>query len=353
MSCVRSMLKEKKLPLELWTEAVNTCVYVLNHSYTKSLENSTPYERWSGRKPNLDHLRVFGFVVHVKTTKRVNKLEDRSNWMVFIGYELGTKAYRCLDPLSFKVTISRDVVFEEYQSWDFSQQGGQRTDFTFTSAIELVNSSESSTNYQNSNSASDLPSYDQGNQDPNHGEEEDEERSERYRSIQSIYEDTREIDEEEVLFISGEESFSYEAAVKEEIWRIELKEEMESIDKNLTWDLVKPPVNCRPVGVKWIYKVKRNSTGEITRHKAHLVAKGYSKKKGKDYDEVFSPVARAESIRNLIALSAQFKWKVHHLDVKSAFLNGEIEEEIYVYQPEGFIKKGKEDYLLRLKKALY
>ena len=150
MSCVRSMLKEKKLPLELWAEAVNTCVYVLNRSYTKSSKNSTPYEKWSGRKPKIDHLRVFGSVVHVKTTKRVNKLEDRSNVMIFIGYELGTKAYRCLDPLSFKVTISRDVVFEEFQSWDFSQQGGQRTDFTFTSAIELVHSSESSTDYHNS-----------------------------------------------------------------------------------------------------------------------------------------------------------------------------------------------------------
>ena len=222
-----------------------------------------------------------------------------------------------------------------------------------SSAIELVNSSENSAIYQNSESTSDLPSNDQGNQDPIHGEEEEEERSGRYRSIQSIYEDSREIDEEEVLFISSEEPTSYEAAIKEEIWRNAMKEEMESIDKNLTWILVKPPVNCRPIGVKWIYKVKRNSTGEITRHKARLVAKGYSQKKGKDYDEVFSPVARAESIRILLALSAQFKWKVHHLDVKLAFLNGEIEEEIYVHQLVGFIKKGKEDYVLKLKKALY
>ena len=281
MSFVRSMLKEKKLPLELWAEAVNTCVYVLNRSYIKSLENSTPYEKWSGRKPSIDHLRVFGSVVHVKTKKRVNKLEDTSNVMVFIGYELGTKAYRCLDPLSFKVIISRDVVFEECQSWDFSQQGGQRTDFTFTSAIELVNSSESSTDYQNSNSTSNLPSYDQGNRDLNSGEEEDEERSKRYRSIQSIYEDTREIVEEEALFISGEEPSSYEAAVKEEIWRIAMKEEMESIDKNLTWDLVKPPV-------KWMYKVKRNSTGEITRHKARLVAIRVTvRKKGKTMMKCF------------------------------------------------------------------
>ena len=76
------------------------------------------------------------------------------------------------------------------------------------------------------------------------------------------------------MFISGEEPFSYEVAVNEEIWRIAMKEEIESIDKNLTWDLVKPPVNCRPIGVTWIYKVKRNSTGEITIHKTRLLAKG-------------------------------------------------------------------------------
>ena len=225
-------------------------MYVPNRSYTKSLENSTPYEIWSGRKPSIDHLRVFGSVDHVKTTKRVNKLEDRSSMMVFIGYELGTKAYRCLDPLCFKVTISRDVVFEELQSWDFSQQGGQCTDFTFTSAIELVNSSESSTTYQNQNSTSDLPSYDQDNHVQNSDQGEDEERSDRYRSIQSIYEDTREIDEEEAFFIFGEELSSYDTAVKEEIWRLAMKEEMEAIERNLTWDLVKPRENCRSIGVK-------------------------------------------------------------------------------------------------------
>ena len=112
MSCVRSMLKDKRLSLELWPEAVNTCVYVLNRSFAKSLLDSTPYEKWRGRKPLVDYLRVFGSVVHVKTTKKVSKLEDRSNVMILIGYEVGTKAYRCLDPTNFKLTISRDVIFE-------------------------------------------------------------------------------------------------------------------------------------------------------------------------------------------------------------------------------------------------
>ena len=113
MGLVRSMLKEKELPLEIWGEAVSTCVYVLNRSSTKGVKGKTPYEKWNKRKPNVSHLRVFGSVVFVKTTGRLSKLEDMSKCMVFLGYEAGSKAYRCLDPVTFKIHISRDVIFDE------------------------------------------------------------------------------------------------------------------------------------------------------------------------------------------------------------------------------------------------
>ena len=121
ISGVRSMLKEKKLPLKLWAEAINTCVYVLNRSTMKSLEGVKPDEKWSGRKPNVEHFQVFGSVVHVKITKKLSKLEDKSSVMIFIGYELGTKVYRCLDPSNFKVFTNRDAIFEKSQYWTFSQ----------------------------------------------------------------------------------------------------------------------------------------------------------------------------------------------------------------------------------------
>ena len=126
--------------------------------------DSTPHEKWSGRKPYVDHLWVFESVVHVKTTKKVSKLED-SSVMILIGYELGTKAYRCFDPISFKVTISKDVIFEESQSWDFSQQSGQRVDLTLTSTINLVNSSKFSADNQDSNTTSIIPTNEQRDQD--------------------------------------------------------------------------------------------------------------------------------------------------------------------------------------------
>ena len=113
------------------------------------------------------------------------------------------------------------------------------------------------------------------------------------------------------------------------------------------------PPRKKPIGLRWVFKLKKNSNGEIARYKARLVAKGYVQKVGIDYDVVFSPVARMDIVRMLIALAALNSWFVHHLNVKSAFLNGDLEETVYVKQPEGYIQEGKEHLVLKLKKALY
>ncbi|KAF0925349.1 hypothetical protein E2562_016040 [Oryza meyeriana var. granulata] len=122
---------------------------------------------------------------------------------------------------------------------------------------------------------------------------------------------------------------------------------------NQTWRLVPLPPGHRPIGLKWVYKVKKNAAGEVIKHKARLVAKGYVQQPGVDFDEVFAPVARIESVRLLLALAAQEGWPVHHMDVKSAFLNGELIEEVYVRQPPGFTVVSHEDKVLHLDKALY
>ena len=109
-----------------------------------------------------------------------------------------------------------------------------------------------------------------------------------------------------------------------------MKEEMSSIEQNRTWKLVNLPHGHRPIGLKWVFKVKRDEVGAIVKHKARLVAKGYVQQEGVDFDEVFAPVARMESIRMLLAVAAREGWLVHHMDVKSAFLNGELKEEVYV-----------------------
>lgn len=106
-------------------------------------------------------------------------------------------------------------------------------------------------------------------------------------------------------------------------------------------------------GLKWVFKTKFGADGSIQKHKARLVAKGYAQQHGIDFEETFSPVARFETVRIVLALAAQLQWPVYQLDVKSAFLNGDLQEEVYVTQPEGFMIEGKETKVYKLRKALY
>jgi len=146
---------------------------------------------------------------------------------------------------------------------------------------------------------------------------------------------------------------SYQEAVGDAEWVAAMDSDMQSINKNQTWELVKLPAGHKPIGLKWVYKLKRNEDGEVVKHKARLVAKGYVQKQGIDFEEVFAPVARLDTVRLILALATNRGWQVHHLDVKSAFLNGELVEDVYVSQPEGYVKKGKEQMVLKLSKALY
>jgi hypothetical protein len=137
-------------------------------------------------------------------------------------------------------------------------------------------------------------------------------------------------------------------AIKEHVWRNVMQEEMNAIEKNKTWDLCDLPSDKKAIDVKWVYKAKQNPEGKIIKYKARLVAKGFLQKQGLDYDEVFSPVARHETIRLVIALACSRRWPLFHLDVKLAFLNGPLEEDVYVKQPPGFELKGKDDKVLKL-----
>lgn len=150
-----------------------------------------------------------------------------------------------------------------------------------------------------------------------------------------------------------DEPVNYKCAAKDENWREAMRKEIEAVEKNKTWKLTELPPGHKPIGLKWIYKIKRDTDGKIIKHKARIVAKGYVQKKGVDFEEIFALVTRLETVRLLLALAAKNNWEVHHLDVKTAFLNGEIQEEVYVIQPEGFVKKGKENMVYKLIKALY
>jgi hypothetical protein len=136
-------------------------------------------------------------------------------------------------------------------------------------------------------------------------------------------------------------------------WRAAMDSEMASLAKAGTYKLVPLPANRSAIGCKWVYKTKRGANGEITKYKARLVAKGFLQRYGVDYDETYAPVARYPSIRALLALAAHHDWELHQMDVKSAYLNGDLEEDIYMAQPEGYEAATQEQLVCKLSKILY
>lgn len=169
------------------------------------------------------------------------------------------------------------------------------------------------------------------------------------RSLADIYQRSKVV----VCNIAICEPASFEEAAMDQKWFAAMQEELSMIEKNQTWELVPRPHDRNVIGVKWVFRTKLNPNGSINKHKARLVVKGYSQIFGVDYADTFAPVARHDTIRLLLAIVAQKGWQVFHMDVKSAFLNGFLQEEIYVEQPEGFVIKGQENKVYLLKKALY
>ncbi|GKA67577.1 retrovirus-related pol polyprotein from transposon TNT 1-94 [Tanacetum coccineum] len=154
-------------------------------------------------------------------------------------------------------------------------------------------------------------------------------------------------------FISTIEPKNVNEALGDESWIVAMQEELNQFIANDVWELVRQPKNMTIIGTKWVFRNKLDENGVVSRNKARLVAQGYNQQEGIDYDETYAPVARLESIRILLAYACALDFKLFQMDVKSAFLNGFINEEVYVAQPLGFIDFEKPDHVYKLKKALY
>ena len=153
--------------------------------------------------------------------------------------------------------------------------------------------------------------------------------------------------------ISKSEPFDVKEAIKHQHWKDAMTEEYNSILKNDVWDIVPRPKNKSIVSSKWLFKIKHAADGSIDKYKARFVARGFSQKEGIDYEETFAPVARYTSVRTILAIATSKGWKIHQMDIKTAFFNGVIEEEVYLEQPEGFEVHNKQTHVCKLKKALY
>ncbi len=290
----------------------------------------TPFEAWMGEKPRVDHLRTFGCAAyaHVAKDERHN-LDPKARKCILLGYGTETKGYRLYDPKRARVFYSRDILFNELDR-----------------GVEKELTKQEETRYVEFDSFSDEePVADEAAEPVLR-------RSGRERRPPDHYGERIIIANDKLKKpATMEEALASPDKVK---WQNAMNMEIESLHSNDVWDLVELPKYRKAVGGnKWVFKLKVDADGSVERHKARLVAQGFSQKFGVDYDETFSPVVRFELFRTVVALAVQNGLKLHQMDVTTAFLNGELEEEVYMKQPEGFIAKDQEQLVCKLKRSIY
>lgn len=332
LDMARSMIRLKGLPKRLWTEAVITAVYILNRSPTKGLEDKD--------KPSVAHLRVFDSLTysHVPDYKR-KKLEDNSRLLTLVGYH-PTVAYRLLDPRNDKFENSRDIIVLEDKQWDWDR-GEQVCSEDSTMLKEVLDSRPEAVD---ENSDEEEPAQQEA--DPNPQEEEIDSEPKPRPVAQALPRGQRlrqpprrqtdydlaidwEVNEERDLIhfamIAESEPMGYLETLKEKEWKQTMIDELQSIEKNKTWTLTQLPKNKKAISVKLVFKMKLDPNGKVIKHKARLVAREFQQKHCIDYEEVFSPVARHETL--VTALACNKGWGLFHMNVKPAFLNGPLKKQ--------------------------
>ncbi|GKV33525.1 hypothetical protein SLEP1_g42028 [Rubroshorea leprosula] len=315
MNMVRSLTSKSGLPKEFWPEDVNWSVHILNKSPTSPLPDLMPEEAWSGRRPAVNYFRIFGCIAyaHVPDQKK-SKLDDKREKCIFLGVSDQSKAYRLYNPLTKKVIISHDVMFDEASTWSWTEKSGQQIPVDFENGEDLtMQNSEGQTlaelEVSRQTNKEILPTeveFSTGGSLPTtpelkSGTSSRPQCKKRRPAWLEDYEVT-DLPQDDVpvnhfaLFVDCD-PLTYEEAVKEEKWQKAMAEEIGSIERNQTWELTNLPEGHKTIGVKRIYKKKLKENGTVDKFKARLVAKGYKQEFGIDYQEVFAPVARMDTIR--------------------------------------------------------
>lgn len=362
MGVAWAMLHDQVLPLHLWVETCNIAVYVHNHCPHKIVGMSKPEEDYSGKRPDISHLRIFGSLVYMHVTKDARKkLELTTLVGIFMGYTDTPHNYRVYLLDSRRNVVRRDIKFQEDKAMKCSLE---REPHLHADGELLVPKDE-------------LKDVDQP-QDEVHGVEETTHATQTIRGRKRTTEAERLAQAaEEVVgppttqcrerqsldWYTGymalvskcvvTEPSSFEEAVEDPTWVDAMVEEYDSIVRNSAWEIVPRLEGKSVVGSRWIYKVKQAADRSVEKYKARFVARGFSQIEGIDYEETFALAARYSSIQTFLALSAQMGLHIHHMDVKTTFINGVIDEEVYIEQPEGFEIFSSESHVCRLKRALY
>ncbi|GKA54879.1 putative RNA-directed DNA polymerase [Tanacetum coccineum] len=367
---VRCLLSHAGLPASFWGEALNTAVHVINLTPCVPLRFDVPDRVWSGKDVSYRHLRVFGCkaFVHIPKDER-SKLDVKTKPCVFLGYGQDEFGYRLYDPVQKRLVRSRDVVFEEDQTLKDVENAERETipqhndDLIDLDPVPPKHfDSQFGDDIQNDEEqgADDVDAQEQPNLDEDVHPELPVPDMPPFlplrRSTRDHHPSTRYSAHEYVLLTDGGEPECYAEAMEDEHkkeWFEAMEDEMNSLHENNTFELVKLPKGKRALKNKWVYKLKTEEHTSRPRYKARLVVKGFSQKRGIDFDEIFSPVVKMGSIRVVLGLAASLDLEVEQMDVKTAFLHGDLDKEIYMEQPEGFQVKGKEGYVCRLQKSLY
>ncbi|KAK0592765.1 hypothetical protein LWI29_024958 [Acer saccharum] len=343
---IRAMLRTAGLSNSFWAEAAKTACYVVNRSPSIAIELKTPMEMWTGKPADYSNLHSLGCPMYVmyNAQERI-KLDLKSRRCIFLGYADGVKGYRLWDPTAHKVVISRDVIFVE------DQLQKEEDNITLKENSETIDvHMENNQEQEDSVSSEAEPEHETQVTDESEAPEVRRSTRERRPPVWHSEYVTKSNVAYCLLTEDGEPLTFHEARNSSDasLWMTAMQEEIEALHKNKTWELVPLPHGRKAIGNRWVYKIKRDGNNQVERYHARLVVKGYAQKEGIDFNEIFSPVVRLTTVRVVLAMSAVFDLHLEQLDVKTAFLHGELEEEIYMLQPEGFVKEGKENLVCRL-----
>lgn len=359
MDMARCLLIESGLPPSFWAEAVNTANYLRNLCPSNGLHGKTPYELWKGNKPNINHLRIFGSKVYcLNRNPSRGKLEPRSREGRFIGYSDKCKGYRIWLSDEKKVEISRDVKFVEQLTNSCREVENDKIlevedrevgKAPRETVIILNNPAEKN---EEGDSQAGIQPAKEDKEKTSKGNKEIEETGASFRGPgrPTLLKTGRRGRPKKIYHMKGEEADNTEpdefsmtceipmnralSSPDADQWYQAMKREVRSIVKNDTWTIVDRPSNAVVIGSRMILRNKFKADGSFDKMKARLVAQGFTQEPGIHFNETFAPVARLSTIRLAVALAARDNMFMEQLDVTSAYLQGNLEETIYMEPPQ-------------------